>query len=336
MDESDHTDEWVQQGLNASETDVVRLLDKIRASRNDLESRCKLIGHLCNRWDKNSRARLSRHVMHLILHHPNSKLAGSPFCRLHQGIDPGYRKCRDIWNGHVAKRNASAAILFNASRFLAIHDSEFSIKLLQRLVRREPDSARWHISLGNAYLLRVSEAKKSGKSLARRALKHFEIAYKLAVGADDKFYLLDDLTKAAFQCGSLAKAAGYATELLTAARKQRANWNYGNAIHHGNTYLGRIALLDGKLKNALLHLRASLKHKGSPQLNSFGPPMELAQEILAAGSTDAVLDYLKGCKAFWKHDCGALDLWRDEIRRTGFCTFNLAEVMGNVHLGNAK
>ena len=226
--------------------------------------------------------------------------------------------------------------MFNASRFLAIYDGEMSIKLLQRLVRREPDSEQWHNSLGNAYLLRISEPKKSGKSLARRALKHFQIAYKLATNADDKFYLLDDLTKAAFQCGSLVQAAGYASELLTAARKQRASWNYGNAIHHGNTYLGRIALLDGKLKKALLHLRASLKHRGSPQLDSFGPPMELAQEILAAGSTDAVLDYLEWCKVFWKHNHGALDLWRDEISRTGLCTFNIAEVMGNLYSENAE
>lgn len=333
MDQSDHTEKWAQQGIIASETELACLLDKIRKSRNDLESRCKLIGHLCNRWDKNSRARLSRHVVHLIRYHPNSTIAGSPFCSLHQGIDPGYRKCRDFWKGHVAKRSASATILFNASRFMAIHDSEISIKLLQRLVRREPDSEQWHDSLGNAYLLRVSEPKKNGKSLARRALKHFQMAYRLAISADDKFYLLDDLTKAAFHCGSLAQAAGYATELLIAARKQRANWNYGNAIHHGNTYLGRIALLEGKIKKALIHLRASLKHRGSPQLDSFGPSMELAQEILAAGGTDAVLNYLEGCKAFWKHNHGALDLWRDEISRTGLCTFNIAEVMGNLYSG---
>lgn len=143
--------------------------------------------------------------------------------------------------------------------------------------------------------------------------------------------MLDDLAKSAFHCGAAVQAAAYATKLLAAARKYRASWNYGNAIHYGNTYLGRLANLAGKFKEASLHLRASLKHKGSPQLNSFGPSMELARELLIAGDVKSVVDYLEGCKAFWKNDYGALDHWLDEIRRTGSSALDIAAVMGSLN-----
>ena len=36
MDESDHTDEWAQQGMNASEAELASLRNKIRTSQTIL------------------------------------------------------------------------------------------------------------------------------------------------------------------------------------------------------------------------------------------------------------------------------------------------------------
>ena len=57
-----------------------------------------------------------------------------------------------------------------------------------------------------------------------------------------RFYALANLAKAAFKADVSEKAAGYANELLLAARQHREDWNYGNAIHDGNLVLGLLAV----------------------------------------------------------------------------------------------
>ena len=39
---------------------------------------------------------------------------------------------------------------------------------------------------------------------------------------------------------------------------------------------------------------------GSPQLNSFGPIMSLAEELLEQGEPDTVLEFFAECRKFWK------------------------------------
>ncbi|HMF36252.1 MAG TPA: hypothetical protein VKF17_06415 [Isosphaeraceae bacterium] len=53
---------------------------------------------------------------------------------------------------------------------------------------------------------------------------------------------------------------------------------------------------------------------GSPQLNSFGPSMSFAREMLEAGEREPVLEYLNLCRSFWKGDEGRLDRWTREIK----------------------
>src|ERR1700719_3714085 len=62
------------------------------------------------------------------------------------------------------------------------------------------------------------------------------------------------------------------------------------------------------------YLLASGKTPGSPQLDSFGPNMTLAKELLAKGESDSVLQYLDLCKNFWEGERQQLDDWRDAIR----------------------
>jgi hypothetical protein len=51
------------------------------------------------------------------------------------------------------------------------------------------------------------------------------------------------------------------------------------------------------------------KTPGSPQLNSFGPNMALARDLLVAGQRVVVLQYFKLCGAFWESERGRLAEW---------------------------
>jgi TonB family protein len=132
---------------------------------------------------------------------------------------------------------------------------------------------------------------------------------------ENRGYALPQLAKAAVTAGALDKASLYANELLTSAHA--GDWNDGNATHDGNMVRGLVALRSGNLEQAAKDLIEAGKTSGSPQLNSFGPNMTLASELLEKGQRDAVLEYLTLCKKFWTLGVDRLDTWIDAIRTGG-------------------
>jgi hypothetical protein len=78
--------------------------------------------------------------------------------------------------------------------------------------------------------------------------------------------------------------------------------------------LGRIAVRQGRLAEAVTFLRASGATPGGPVLDSFGPNMSLAKDLLERGETAAVLDYFELCRVFWKMGGARLDAWSREVR----------------------
>lgn len=130
----------------------------------------------------------------------------------------------------------------------------------------------------------------------------------------DLFYQLPDLAKRAFKAGEFDKAGHYSNELLEMAPQYPKDWNYGNAVFYGNLVLGRIAVSRGNLPQAGQYLLAAGASSGSPQLNSFGPNMSLAKELLEKGQSAVVVQYFALCKKFWKMDYGKLDQWTAAAR----------------------
>lgn len=128
-----------------------------------------------------------------------------------------------------------------------------------------------------------------------------------------RFMKLPALAKAALAAGETGKATSYATELLGEAAKH-AIWSQGDALHQGNIVLGRIALQQGDVVSAKERLLIAGTSKGSPVLNSFGPNMALAKDLVTRGERTVVLQYLMECKQFWKFDKGRIDKWSAEIQ----------------------
>jgi len=138
----------------------------------------------------------------------------------------------------------------------------------------------------------------------------------------ERFYALSDLAKAAFNAGELNKAEGYARELLSAQPEHQKDWNDGNAIFFGNMLIGRVALRrDNNVSLAKSSLLASAQTPGSPQLNSFGPNMSLAKDLLTVGERDTVLEFFNLCRNFWKLDQGKLDQWTAVVKGGGIPDF---------------
>ena len=142
--------------------------------------------------------------------------------------------------------------------------------------------------------------------------ERYDKAQETLAGAPDdvnRFYALDDAAKAAFEVGKIEEAEAHAQQALDLAPRFRDNWNYGNAIHDGHMVLGRVALRRNDVETAKRELIAAGGTPGSPQLNSFGPNMSLAKDLLERKETETVVAYFGLCAKFWEMERGNLRRW---------------------------
>lgn len=130
-----------------------------------------------------------------------------------------------------------------------------------------------------------------------------------------RFYALSDEIVSAYKAGDVVKVKALASEDLELAKIYRCNWNYGNAIHDSNRFLGLLSLKGGDLDKAADYLLLSGKSTGSPQLNTFGPTLDLANSLLKQGKRDVVLTYLGDVQSFWKMNGGLLEEWLEKIKK---------------------
>lgn len=145
----------------------------------------------------------------------------------------------------------------------------------------------------------------------------------LAASADEynRWLALGDAAMLNVAVGSHDKAGPYAEELLRLAPNYSKNWNFGNALHKGKLTLGRLALRAGELESAKEFLLEAGRTPGSPTLNSFGPNMTLAKELLEKGERDAVLEYFGLCGKFWKLGGAKLREWAAVVKDGGIPDF---------------
>lgn len=136
---------------------------------------------------------------------------------------------------------------------------------------------------------------------------------KSAASVEERFYALGEAAKEGFVLGKTEEARQYAEELLTLTPSFKDNWNYGNAVQDANLVLGRIAVQEGRIDDAKQFLIKAGQSPGSPQMDTFGPNMSLAKDLLEHGEKDVVLEYFELCRKFWEMEDGNLDQWSHEV-----------------------
>ncbi|MEI8289994.1 MAG: hypothetical protein WCH99_11020, partial [Verrucomicrobiota bacterium] len=175
----------------------------------------------------------------------------------------------------------------------------------------EPNNPDWAEHLGRAWLgeaTTLDSPEQAGQrtAAARNCIQQFEAAGRLRQQSIRDAYrmqsgesYLEILAQASLLAGETNQAKAYAIELLKSADAKTDTWNYGNLIHNYNSFLGLIAIHEGKPDEAANYLLAAGKTPGSPQLDSFGPDFTLAKELLQAGQKQVVLQYLDLVGNFW-------------------------------------
>jgi len=317
---------YILKGSELSREDVEDLEKRIAVNPEDIDARGFLLGYYMMHQfeDEKSRKAREKHIIWLIENNCESSIVGSPLATLDPIIDGDvFYEAKKLWIKKINDNPRNTYVLSNAAGFMLLYDRDQAEKLLKKLQKIEPDNPEWRKRLGELYLVasRMKASTAKGAENSSKALVELEEAVAMTDKEEDRFYALGDMAMLAFNSGDSQKAADYANELLAMAYRYGDNWNYGNAIHDAHTTLGRVALKNGDVDEAKLQLIESGKTPGSPQLDSFGPSMDLARELIAKGETDAVIKYLELCKKFWEDDYGALDNWIREIKATGTTSF---------------
>ena len=139
----------------------------------------------------------------------------------------------------------------------------------------------------------------------------------------DMFLLLPRVAKAALEAGLNDKATEYARKTLQLVPKFQSPAitlnhgpvsNVGDAVFTGNLVLGRLAILKGDTESAKKYLLLAGQTDGSPGLDTFGPNLSLARELLLVSEGETVLKFLDECRVFWRSERGRLDQWSLEIQ----------------------
>jgi Flp pilus assembly protein TadD len=298
-------------GLKLNAKQAAELEAAVAKNPDDLSARTKLLGYYCTsrHTSDDAKAANRKHVLWIIKNQPEAEIAGTPFCQIDASSDPdGYHEAKQLWLAAMHAQPKNSTILGHAAQFVFLHDRALAEDLLKQVRQLEPKEPKWSDQLGHLY------AMKDSKEGAKQALAEYEKAQSADTVEETKFYRLDNLAKSALAAGEIEKASLYAQQLLKAGEKHPKDWNYGNSIHHGNNVLGQIALRKGDVKEADEFLLKAGQTPGSPQLNSFGPNMSLAKELLEAGEKDTVLQYFALCGKFWKSGAERLDDWSKEVK----------------------
>jgi tetratricopeptide (TPR) repeat protein len=321
---SDHQ-QLMMKGFELSAEEAEELQKQAAADPQDLESRIPLLTYYFGESFKSPDAKQTHQELALwfIEKHPELEITGDPQARIDQHLNPeGYAKAKSLWLANVDKHKDNATILSHAAVFFLLSDRTVAEDFLKKAQSLEPENPNWSEQLGHLYELGSHLApNEERQKAAGKALAQYERAVSQQKQPDQKFFLLPDLATVAFNAGDFSKAKAYADELLNMSKEGKRNWNSGNAIHHGNLILGRVALQAGDVDKAKSYLLAAGKTEGSPQLNSFGPNMTLAKELLEKGEKKTVLDYFDLCEKFWKQE--KLDQWRATVKGDGIPEFGV-------------
>lgn len=157
-------------------------------------------------------------------------------------------------------------------------------------------------------------------SKSKKGISELRKELKSSKDESQKFHLQSEIVRhyasAKLNAKNQVEAQDMSESLLKMAESFKGDWAYGNALHHAHLVLGRLKLGKGDADGAVNDLTLAGTTPGSPQLNSFGPNMTLAKELLEKGHKEAVLNYLNECLKFWSSESAKsqVESWKVTIQ----------------------
>lgn len=151
------------------------------------------------------------------------------------------------------------------------------------------------------------------------------LEYRNASEIGKRYFAIPHAAKSAYLLGQFLEAREWAEEMLELSKLVLKDWNYGNVIYYRNWVLGMLAFDAGDLESAKQYLHLAGSSVGSPQLDSFGPNMKLAKQLLKTGEKETFLKFLNQIEVFWHAGETWLEVWRAKVKEGEIpnCTMHL-------------
>jgi len=319
--------DYLKEGGKLNADQFLKLDARLQSDTTNLPDRLRQIGYFYQQAGMDGRISDGpggKALVGLVEHHPTFELAADLTSAV---LPPAFDDVARQWLAVAAANPTDAAIAGNAGVFLTNVTSHFQTKhigegkvLLLKAHQLDPQNPRWPRQLARAHapLLDIKTpgtVEIATRDACRTGLNYLEVAYDLTdektrvtAGQKGEFFLLE-MAEMALAANESPRAKAYASDLLQSLDDTTAktNWNYGNAVYNGNLILGHVALAEGNIPEAKKFLLAAARTPGSPQLNSFGPNMSLAEQLLMKGEKQVVLEYIELCRKFWKRGGARLD-----------------------------
>lgn len=219
-----------------------------------------------------------------------------------------------LWVAHVSAHRTDVATLATAADAVFFARPELSRRYLEQALSLDPTNAAVSYQLAELYRLKWDDLGIAREEAARMTFDLHRRSVEAEADDSVRAWRLAAAGKAALDAGEVAFAERCGSDMLAWARDKTPQ-EAANELHQGHLLLGRVALRRGDPESAKAHLLAAADVPGSPQLNSFGPNMALAKELLEAGEAKTVLAYFDRLRTFWELGCdGSLDEWAEDVR----------------------
>jgi beta-lactamase regulating signal transducer with metallopeptidase domain len=305
------------EGRKLSPEKAAELEKTVELNPDDLKSQTMLLSYyFSKKYTQESKRdlaiskKIEQTIIWLIQNHPEAEILGAPEGQL-DPIQQNYAEAENLWKDQLLKRPNNIKILWNAGRYFSHSDLDFAIQCYQKGKTLDlANASKWDRQIGQFYKLKMIKSPvKQTPALAAEALSSLESAHAES-SRIERSALLPDMAKAALAAGDIQKAVIYANQMVDSSG---SDWNKGNMIYYGNYVLGMVAIKNGDMESAEKYLLAAGDTPGSPQLNSFGPNMNLAKELLDRGKKETVLAFLNKCLKFWTIQISPCSKWIRQI-----------------------
>jgi len=286
-----------------TEDAVSGLEAQITEEADNLELRLKLIGAY-SKYDAANLARKKPHISWLIENYPASPIIEDLLFYLFlnkEAIADDFEEFKQQWLDSIEKDPVNTKILFNASLLLGVDDKALAEELLTRAQTIEPDNFKFAERLYELNSFQIKETSGQQKLLhAREALRQIDIMEKLQARAteEEPFARLKIIRRRAW--------LALETDLDGCRALSEQMFKLGQEEGFESTYQflhlviqGRLALKMGAADKAIQYLMSTLDLEPFTHFRHDYPHLTLIAELISAGYTDQVLEFLALDRKQW-------------------------------------
>ncbi len=287
--------DYLKQGRNLTPAEAAELENALMQSNHDVKARLQLIGFYRGKGEEESVLRM-RHVIWMIDHYPADEIWRQDLY-MHPGNFSGsklFDSAKEHWNEQLVKFPNNADVFGNAGLFQVESDFDAGTRLLLYAVQIDTDDysgSYWPQRLCHFFFDRALETTGDAKSeLASDALRIGE-TFLRRLGTEGmlwrtgiRLFGLEACALCAMWTNDDLKIQKYVIEL----RALLASWDF--TPRSSQLILGLLSLREGEIEKAAEYLLSS----ESPGIDTL--ELELANKLIEAGQTKAVLDYLLSCQ----------------------------------------